>query len=62
MLICFLGIGGGNRDLLDWLYVMSRLVVLASIVYFYSSFTRFMVVAGVVGLLYLYQVCLFVSG
>ena len=34
---------------------MSRLVVLASIVYFYSSFTRFMVVAGVVGLLYLYQ-------
>eukprot|EP00090_Calanus_glacialis_P026466 TRINITY_DN41677_c0_g1_i1.p1 TRINITY_DN41677_c0_g1~~TRINITY_DN41677_c0_g1_i1.p1 ORF type:complete len:365 (+),score=163.84 TRINITY_DN41677_c0_g1_i1:147-1241(+) len=49
------GIGGGNRDLLDWLYVMSRLVVLASIVYFYSSFTRFMVVAGVVGLLYLYQ-------
>jgi len=49
------GIGGGNRDLLDWLYVMSRLVVLASIVYFYSSLTRFMVVAGVVGLLYLYQ-------
>jgi len=49
------GLAGGNRDLLDWLYVMSRLVVLASIVYFYSSFTRFMVVAGVVGLLYLYQ-------
>jgi len=49
------GLAGGNRDLLDWLYVMSRLVVLASIVYFYSSFTRFMVVAGVVGMLYLYQ-------
>jgi hypothetical protein len=45
----------GQGDLLDWLYVMSRLVVLASIVYFYSSFTRFLVVAAVVGILYLYQ-------
>jgi len=45
----------GHGDLLDWLYVMSRLVVLASIVYFYSSFTRFLVVAAVVGFLYLYQ-------
>ena len=34
---------------------MSRLVVLASIVYFYSSFTRFLMVAMVVGFLYLYQ-------
>jgi len=48
-------IGGRNGDLLDWLYMMSRLVVLASIVYFYSSFTRFLMVAMVVGFLYLYQ-------
>ena len=52
----FLGLPGGNHDMLDWLYVMSRVVVLASIVYFYSNLTRFMIVAGVVGLLYLYQV------
>jgi len=50
-----LGLPGGNHDMLDWLYVMSRVVVLASIVYFYSNLTRFMIVAGVVGLLYLYQ-------
>ena len=46
---------GRNGDLLDWLYMMSRLVVLASIVYFYSSFTRFLMVGMVVGFLYLYQ-------
>merc|ERR1719167_1333100 len=50
-----LGLPGGNHDMLVWLYVMSREVVLASIVYFYSNLTRFMIVAGVVGLLYLYQ-------
>jgi len=50
-----IGGGGGNGDLLDWLYMGSRLVVLASIVYFYSSFTRFLMVAMVVGFLYLYH-------
>jgi len=49
------GMIGRNGDLLDWLYMMSRLVVLASIVYFYSSFTRFLMVGMVVGFLYLYQ-------
>jgi homocysteine-responsive ER-resident protein 1 with ubiquitin-like domain len=33
-----------QRDALDWLYIASRVLVLLSIVYFYSSLTRFLVV------------------
>ncbi|KAG7216438.1 hypothetical protein INR49_001924 [Caranx melampygus] len=33
-----------NRDWLDWLYTVSRAGVLLSIVYFYSSFSRFVMV------------------
>lgn len=46
----------GDRDLLDWMYLLSRVVLLFSIVYFYSSITRFLVVAVLAGLVYLYQV------
>uniref|UniRef100_A0A3Q2GNH8 HERPUD family member 2 n=1 Tax=Cyprinodon variegatus TaxID=28743 RepID=A0A3Q2GNH8_CYPVA len=35
-----------NRDWLDWLYTVSRAGVLLSIVYFYSSFSRFVMVVG----------------
>uniref|UniRef100_A0A3P9I7H1 Homocysteine-responsive endoplasmic reticulum-resident ubiquitin-like domain member 2 protein n=1 Tax=Oryzias latipes TaxID=8090 RepID=A0A3P9I7H1_ORYLA len=44
-----------NRDWLDWLYTVSRAGVLLSIVYFYSSFSRFVMVAGAMLLVYLYQ-------
>jgi hypothetical protein len=47
---------GGQRDILDWFYVASRVLVLFSIVYFYSSLARFALVAGVCVVLYLYQV------
>jgi len=50
---------GRNRDLLDWFYVMSRVLVLFSIVYFYSSFARFALVTGLGFLVYLYQVGFF---
>ncbi|XP_068083355.1 homocysteine-responsive endoplasmic reticulum-resident ubiquitin-like domain member 2 protein isoform X2 [Anabrus simplex] len=43
----------GNRDWLDWFYFMSRLMVLFSIVYFYSSPTRFVIVAALGILMYL---------
>ncbi|XP_076869347.1 homocysteine-responsive endoplasmic reticulum-resident ubiquitin-like domain member 2 protein isoform X2 [Brachyhypopomus gauderio] len=44
-----------NRDWLDWLYTVSRAAVLLSIVYFYSSFGRFLMVIGAVLLVYLHQ-------
>lgn len=44
-----------NRDWLDWLYTVSRAGVLLSIVYFYSSFSRFVMVAGAMLLVYLHQ-------
>lgn len=34
----------GERDWLDWFYFLSRIMVLFSIVYFYSSPIRFLVV------------------
>ncbi|TTR68481.1 Sodium bicarbonate cotransporter 3 [Bagarius yarrelli] len=37
-----------NRDWLDWLYTVSRVAVLLCIVYFYSSFSRFILVIGAV--------------
>lgn len=42
-----------NRDWLDWLYTVSRASVLLSIVYFYSSFSRFVMVVGAMLLVYL---------
>lgn len=50
---------GGQRDLLDWFYVASRVIVLFSIVYFYSSFARFALVMGLGLILYLYSVGVF---
>ncbi|XP_077950769.1 homocysteine-responsive endoplasmic reticulum-resident ubiquitin-like domain member 2 protein isoform X1 [Gasterosteus aculeatus] len=44
-----------NRDWLDWLYTVSRAAVLLSIVYFYSSFSRFAMVVGAMLLVYLHQ-------
>lgn len=42
-----------NRDWLDWVYTVSRAAILLSIVYFYSSFSRFIMVMGAMMLLYL---------
>lgn len=44
-----------NRDWLDWFYIFSRALVLFSILFFYSSLGRFMVVTGVAILIYMYQ-------
>ncbi|KAM5273773.1 homocysteine-responsive endoplasmic reticulum-resident ubiquitin-like domain member 2 protein [Ctenodactylus gundi] len=44
-----------QRDWLDWIYALSRAAVLLSVVYFYSSFSRFVVVMGAVLLVYLHQ-------
>uniref|UniRef100_A0A1A8KIQ3 Homocysteine-responsive endoplasmic reticulum-resident ubiquitin-like domain member 2 protein n=1 Tax=Nothobranchius kuhntae TaxID=321403 RepID=A0A1A8KIQ3_NOTKU len=44
-----------NRDWLDWVYTFSRLAILLSIVYFYSSFSRFVMVTVAMLLLYLHQ-------
>lgn len=45
-----------NRDWLDLFYWLSRAVVLFSVVYFYSSFTRLIVVVGIAILMYLHQI------
>lgn len=42
-----------NRDWLDWLYTVARGGVLLGIIYFYSSFSRLVMVIGAVLLLYL---------
>ncbi|XP_062342710.1 homocysteine-responsive endoplasmic reticulum-resident ubiquitin-like domain member 2 protein [Osmerus eperlanus] len=44
-----------NRDWLDWVYAVSRAAILLSVVYFYSSFSRFVMVMGAMVLLYLHQ-------
>ncbi|XP_006012828.1 homocysteine-responsive endoplasmic reticulum-resident ubiquitin-like domain member 2 protein isoform X2 [Latimeria chalumnae] len=44
-----------NRDWLDWTYTFSRAAILLSIVYFYSSFSRFVMVMGAMLLVYLHQ-------
>ncbi|KAM6958842.1 homocysteine-responsive endoplasmic reticulum-resident ubiquitin-like domain member 2 protein [Aplochiton taeniatus] len=44
-----------HRDWLDWVYTVSRAAILLSIVYFYSSFSRFIMVMGAMLLLYLHQ-------
>lgn len=48
-----------NRDWLGWFYWSSRALILFSIVYFYSSFTRFILVVGFALFMYLYQIGLF---
>lgn len=45
-----------NRDWLDRLYTFSRFAVLLSIVYFYSSFNRFLFVSSITMVLYLYHI------
>jgi len=45
---------GPNQDWLDWLYVSSRVFIFISVLYFYSSPGRFIVVAGFALLFYLY--------
>ncbi|KAG7501262.1 hypothetical protein JOB18_044054 [Solea senegalensis] len=44
-----------NWDWLDWVYTLSRAVILLSIVYFYSSFSRFVMVVMAMLVLYLHQ-------
>uniref|UniRef100_F6XX93 HERPUD family member 2 n=1 Tax=Monodelphis domestica TaxID=13616 RepID=F6XX93_MONDO len=44
-----------NRDWLDWMYTFFRAIILLSIVYFYSSFSRFVMVMGAMLLVYLHQ-------
>ncbi|KAG8442759.1 hypothetical protein GDO86_011534 [Hymenochirus boettgeri] len=44
-----------NRDWLDWIYTVSRAAILLSIVYFYSSFSRFVMVMGAMILVYMHQ-------
>jgi len=47
---------GANQDWLDWLYVSSRVLIFISVLYFYSSPGRFIVVAGFALVFYLYQI------
>ena len=35
-------LNGGQRDILDWCYVVTRVLVLFSVVYFYSSLARYL--------------------
>merc|ERR1712170_316852 len=49
------GAGDRQRDLLDWVYVMSRVMLLVSVIYFHSSFLRLAFVAGLGFAVYLYQ-------
>ncbi|XP_023265664.1 homocysteine-responsive endoplasmic reticulum-resident ubiquitin-like domain member 2 protein [Seriola lalandi dorsalis] len=44
-----------NWDWLDWVYTFSRAAILLSIVYFYSSFSRFVMVMMAMLVLYLHQ-------
>lgn len=44
-----------NRDWLDWVYTFSRAAILLSIVYFYSSLSRFVMVMMAMLVLYLHQ-------
>ncbi|KAJ1199919.1 hypothetical protein NDU88_003751 [Pleurodeles waltl] len=44
-----------NRDWLDWIYTFTRATILFSIIYFYSSFSRFIMMMGAMFLVYLHQ-------
>lgn len=43
-----------NRDWLDWVYTATRFSIFLSILYFYSSLSRFMMVLGAMILMYLH--------
>ncbi|KAM3919433.1 homocysteine-responsive endoplasmic reticulum-resident ubiquitin-like domain member 1 protein [Leptodactylus fuscus] len=43
-----------NRDWLDWIYTAARFSIFLSILYFYSSLSRFMMVLGAMILMYLH--------
>lgn len=43
------------NDWLDWIYMFCRISILFSILYFYSSFSRFLVVLGCFFIFYMYQ-------
>ena len=47
-----------NRDWLDWVYTLSRMAVLLSIVYFYSTFSRFILVFSLFLTVYMYGILL----
>lgn len=49
----------GQRDVLDWFYIASRVLVLFSIVYFYSSFARFAFVTALGLIAYFWNTGLF---
>ncbi|MEE6499751.1 hypothetical protein FKM82_003574 [Ascaphus truei] len=44
-----------NRDWLDWVYTAARFSIFLSILYFYSSLSRFMMVLGAMVLVYLHH-------
>lgn len=44
-----------NRDWLDWVYTAARFSIFLSILYFYSSLSRFMMVLGAMILMYLHH-------
>ncbi|KAM4018378.1 homocysteine-responsive endoplasmic reticulum-resident ubiquitin-like domain member 1 protein [Anomaloglossus baeobatrachus] len=48
-----------NRDWLDWVYTAARFSIFLSILYFYSSLSRFMMVLGAMILMYLHTAGLF---
>jgi len=43
-----------NRDWLDWVYTFIRFLLLLCILYFYSSFDRFIATLSLVVIVYLY--------
>ncbi|CAK9833690.1 Homocysteine-responsive endoplasmic reticulum-resident ubiquitin-like domain member 2 protein [Anthophora retusa] len=47
--------GAFNRDWLDFLYILSRIIILFSVVYFYSSPIRFLITTFLAFTVYLYQ-------
>jgi len=44
-----------QRDLLDWMYTFSRVVLICSVVFFYSTFSRFILVVLFTGLVMMLQ-------
>ncbi len=50
---------GGQRDVLDWFYVASRVLVFLTIVYFNSSLSRFALAAGLGIVIYLNNIGFF---
>ncbi|XP_069496469.1 homocysteine-responsive endoplasmic reticulum-resident ubiquitin-like domain member 1 protein [Ambystoma mexicanum] len=48
-----------NRDWLDWIYTAARFFVFVSILYFYSSLSRFMIVMGAMILMCLHHAGIF---